>query len=303
MRVSTERLLAGAIDYAGIFPPARLDLAKALDHYLDYSRGPERAVVDRFVCSTSRLGDLASLINERKLTDALEVAAVGAGGTDRASWESSLENDAKAMNDFLNATGDACDIGVFEIRIPSNADIERCIRDLNGFNEVDVYAELPWDRGQLDAIAKIAETEWLGAKARTGGLDADAFPDAYTLGGFIRGCISLEVPFKLTAGLHHALPQRDQGIGANMHGFLNVLAGTAITLAEDLSQRELEQLLLDGESSRWEFTDTGVSWRGREASLEDIEEARSLFVSFGSCSVEEPMQELEALGLVGRISD
>lgn len=302
MRVSTERLLAGSIDYAGIFPPARLDLGVALDHYLAYLKGPERAVVGRFVCSTARLGELATLVNARQVPDSLEIAAVGGGGTDRAGWEAALEHDAKAMNDFLEATGESCDIGVFEVRIPSNKEIEACIRDLNGFNEVDVYAELPWDRGQIDAIAKIAETEWLGAKGRTGGLEASAFPDAYALAGFIRGCVSLEVPFKLTAGLHHALPQRDKAIGADMHGFLNVLAGTAITLSEDLSQRELEQLLLDSESSRWEFTDRGVSWRGREASLDDIEEARSLFVAFGSCSVEEPMEELAALGLISRNS-
>jgi hypothetical protein len=107
----------------------------------------------------------------------------------------------------------------------------------------------------------------------------------------------LEVPFKLTAGLHHPLPHRDAVTGATMHGFLNVLGAATFAISEDLSRRDMERLLLDSDPKAWSFDRSGLAWRDRRASLDDVDEARALFVSFGSCSVDEPLEGLQELGL------
>lgn len=296
MHVSTRRLLQGAIDYAGIFPPARLSMVEAVSEYAALTRGEDRWIVSRFACSTSRLDELRQALAKGMFEGPVAVTAIGTASTDQETWEAALVHDAEAMNRFQDRMGGKAEIEAFEIRAPGHADLDERIRDLRGFADAEVYVELPLGEGLEDSLALLAETEWLGAKVRTGGLEAAAFPDAWNLAGFVRQCIDLELPFKMTAGLHHALPHPDESIGATMHGFVNVLGGTALAIAEDLSQRELERLFLDADRASWTFSDDGLSWRGRRAGLAEIDEARSLFVAFGSCSVKEPLEGLAALG-------
>ena len=104
------------IDYAGIFPPAKLDMTRALDEYLHIIGGPDAWIVSRFVCSTSRLNELADAISANGNTPYIPVAAVGRPSKDRASWEDALSQDAADMNAFQNRMGDRADVeGKFSI--------------------------------------------------------------------------------------------------------------------------------------------------------------------------------------------
>ena len=87
-------LLTRAIDYAGMFPPAKLELASALDNYSRYREGAEEWILGRFVVPASQLESLASMIVDQPPTVPLPVSVVGRGGSDRSSWESGLETDA-----------------------------------------------------------------------------------------------------------------------------------------------------------------------------------------------------------------
>lgn len=290
-----ERLLQGVIDYAGQFPPARLSMADAVSQYLQTVSGPDEWIVSRFVCSTNRLSELADTLRN---ADYVPVSAVGRPSRDRGSWEEALAQDAADMNDFHKRMGDRAEVEAYEIKIPDHAGLPGYSRDLGGFRDADVFLELPWGEGLDDSLAFIAETEWLGAKGRTGGLEASAFPDAWNLAGFIRGCVDLDVPFKLTAGLHHPLPCPDPATGATMHGFLNVLGAAAFSISEDMSRRDMERLLLDADPTAWKFEARQLVWRDRVANLDDLDEARARFVSFGSCSVDEPLDGLRELGLL-----
>lgn len=51
-------LLEGLIDYAGLFPPARLDLDAALTEYDEACAGPHAWMLERFICPATRLRDL-----------------------------------------------------------------------------------------------------------------------------------------------------------------------------------------------------------------------------------------------------
>ncbi|HEX2121148.1 MAG TPA: hypothetical protein VHL59_05835 [Thermoanaerobaculia bacterium] len=135
----------------------------------------------------------------------------------------------------------------------------------------------------------------LRAKIRTGGITEDAFPTAERVAAFIRACRDAGVPFKATAGLHHPLrcvkpltyePNAPSG---SMHGFVNVFLAAAFV-------DDAEEVLRDGDATSFAFDDDGVCWRDRRASLHELAEMRERAISFGSCSFEEPIGDLQELG-------
>src|SRR5947207_3385670 len=67
---------------------------------------------------------------------------------------------------------------------------------------------------------------------RTGGLAAELFPTPIELAAVICACRDRGLPFKLTAGLHHAIRHTDPETGFVHHGFLNVLVGAAQAAAD-----------------------------------------------------------------------
>jgi hypothetical protein len=104
------------------------------------------------------------------------------------------------------------------------------------------------------------------------------------LAAAIRVCKKQSVPFKATAGLHHAVWQHGQ------HGFLNLLAAAIFGDEEAaLAEEDAEAFRLDGDVLRW---------RDREASAADVARGRELFVAFGSCSFSEPVDDLRTLGFL-----
>ena len=225
------------------------------------------------------------------------VTVIGSPSTDMKSWAAALEHDAGAMTAFFSGAGNRAAIEAYEVRIPNHRDVVECIRDLKAFEDIDVYVELPWGQGMDDSLAAIAGSEWLGAKARTGGTQASAFPTAAELGEFIHGAVSLDLPFKLTAGLHHPFPNVDADTGARAHGFINVIAATGFAITHDMSRGEIEDVLLGGAQDDWIFGDQQLSFCDQVLSITQIEDARDLFESFGACSVQDGLADLRSLGL------
>jgi hypothetical protein len=143
----------------------------------------------------------------------------------------------------------------------------------------EVYVERPvtgleW----LDEVAALGRR----AKVRCGGASV---PSVAELAAFVRRCRDLGVPFKATAGLHHPVA------GAGRHGFLNLLAAAAFG--------DEERALADDDAAAFTLGDGRFAWRGHEADAAEIARVRrDVFVSFGSCSATEPVEDLEALGLL-----
>jgi hypothetical protein len=129
------------------------------------------------------------------------------------------------------------------------------------------------------------------AKVRTGGLGADATPAPEFLAAFLCGAAARRLPFKATAGLHHP-------IRSTMHGFLNVfVAATFAWLGVD--EATLTRVLNETDPQAFEFRTDGLRWREWRASTDEVAQARRDFAhSFGSCSFEEPLNDLRILGLV-----
>jgi hypothetical protein len=292
-----ERVLSGVIDYAGIFPPAKLSLEDAVANYLGYLEGPDAWIVGRFVCSSARLEDLTVELERHSIREPIPVTVVGSGGSTRNEWESGLERDAGLLNGFEQRSATYARLEGYEVRIPSNEAAADFLLDLQGFQDVDVFVELPWGPGMVPALGAVAETEWIAAKARTGGLERSAIPGSEQLAEFLRTCSHLDLEFKLTAGLHEPFAHDDPDLG-RMHGFLNVLGALALGDRHDLSSREIAEILNSGEGQTLIFQGDSVRWKEWEAGADDVQAARELFVSFGSCSIDEPVAGLGRAGLL-----
>jgi hypothetical protein len=149
--------------------------------------------------------------------------------------------------------------------------------------------EVPWGPGWRDALEVVAEAGHR-VKFRTGGATAEAHPDEYALAERVLACLDLDLPFKLTAGLHHAVRRTEPGTGFEQHGFLNVLLAVGAALdgggAEDVAR-----VLADRD---------GPALAARAATLDEAgaTRLRRWFASFGTCSITEPVDDLVALGLL-----
>jgi hypothetical protein len=129
---------------------------------------------------------------------------------------------------------------------------------------VRVFVENPWDAPlEVPAGAML--------KLRCGGASV---PSSCQLGEAIVHCVEHDLAFKLTAGLHHAVRTDRE------HGFVNVLAAVSAALRGD----DPVPLLLADDPSALTIDDPGA--------------VRRLCRSIGTCSIDEPLSDLRALGLI-----
>lgn len=297
MERSLRSLLEGVIDYAGLFPPAKLATGPAVEEFLAYREGENAWLMTRFACSASHLVELAEELEKHPLTEPVPVTVIGTGGKDKHHWDTALALDIQNMAKFKEMTRLSAVIEAYEIRLPDNHHTEGYLHALKSINTEEMFIEIPWADGMEEAIACVAESEFAFAKARCGGLEASAFPSTGELAAFIQHCVQLDVPFKLTAGLHQPLPHFDKASNAEHHGFLNVLIATALSQVHDLSKREIEQILIVKDVGEFKFGANHLTWGTFGATIEEIAGGRELFRSFGSCSLEEPLEGLASAGL------
>ena len=294
-----DSLLRGAIDYAGLFPPAGLGMAEAVSNYASYRAGEHAWALGRFVLPVSRLAEFESaaesLLPRGPGSTAWRVAALL--GKDAGA-------DLHTLGEF-NCSHAADGAGsVAADVVEGKADSADAIAGLLGKvpRYMQAYVEVPIGRDPAPLIEAIGRAGGR-AKVRTGGITADAFPPAADLVRFIRACLAGGVPFKATAGLHHPLradyrltyePGSDCG---TMFGFLNLFLAAAF-MAEGMSDRDAELLLEERDRSTLRFEAGGVEWRGQRVEADAIRRSREDgIVSFGSCSFTEPVGDLASLGL------
>ena len=285
---SLHILLKSLIDYAGLFPPAGLPMAQAVANYARYkNESPYSWILGKFIVPASRLAEFEQAFEPNQSTWHIS-ALVGQNVTD----------DLARVTDFNQRHRFAAVIDSLECKASSAEEIVSIRKQLP--EGMICYFEIPGgDPLLIDAIAKARSR----AKIRTGGLTEEMFPAAGHVIEFLQTCFAANVPFKATAGLHHPLRctkpltyEKDAPVGA-MHGFLNVFLAAAAVL-EGLPKSELEMLLLDGDPVNFQFDEGSIRWRSQRISQAHLLEARALAASFGSCSFEEPMDDLRALNLL-----
>jgi hypothetical protein len=163
-----------------------------------------------------------------------------------------------------------------------------------------LFVELPQGCALQDMLAAVADAKAC-AKVRTGGVVAEAIPASSTVAAFLIACARRGVKLKATAGLHHAirgeqrLTYEPQSASAVMHGFVNFFVA-ATAAHQGATEIEVEEILDDREHGNFSATHESLQWRGRAFSSEKVREMRHrLAISFGSCSFEEPIEEMRAM--------
>ena len=308
MHASTLQLTHGLIDYAGLFPPAALDMQTAVDAYARYRQSAMKTMLARFICPVSRLGEFHTATGDTAEGWGLSVLATPDGGIP------GLEQDMRTLAAFhqeSGARGECVELRVLqEFAHAPQKEIATTVRAMADTvataGPSELYLELGFGEGwpevlrnAVDGIAlAAAETPVrVGLKVRTGGVTASAFPSVEQVAGFIIDAKEAGLPFKATAGLHHPVRHFASSVNANMHGFLNVLVGAVLYYHDRISTETLRDVLRDEDAASFQFTEAGLSWRDVPLSTAELAQARSFATSYGSCSFVEPWQDLHALGL------
>ena len=295
-----RELLAEAVDYAGLFPPAELTMADAARNYAEYQTGEHAWMLGRFVLPAARLAEFdevaASFLPHGAGSQPWRLSVL-LGSGERSETERTLKFNCSHWAE--SPIGHAI-IDVAEVKAASPDDIERLRAEIPKFFQT--YFEIPLDRDPVPFVDSALKAQ-AGVKLRTGGVTADAFPAAQQLAGFLESSLRARVPFKVTAGLHHAVAgdypltyAAGSACGA-MFGFLNVFVAAAL-LAAGASREDAVAVLSERSLSAFEFHDRCLHWGGRKVELDTVRDARRLSRAFGSCSFKEPVEELYAAGLL-----
>ena len=283
-------LLAGLIDYAGLFPPAGLPMGDAVRNYDSYIRGEHAWMLGRLIVPAARLGEF---------TDALRDA-----GVDASTWRLSVlatAADAEAVCLFNDGPAEYGRIDVLEIKAADVHEIE-CATVAFG-SRYQIYFEIPpekW-RSLLPVIGRAKAR----AKIRTGGEVESAIPEESRVLEFLRLASERQIAFKATAGLHHCLRSmqhltyKEGSPQAMMHGFLNLFCAAVLLWHERERRQEAAWMLSERDADAITMDEMTMTWHnsGVTFAAEQIAEARERFcISFGSCSFTEPVEDLRALG-------
>ena len=298
---SIRILLDSAIDYAGLFPPAGLKMNAAVTNYAEGRVGRSSWALGRFVIPVSRLEEF-----ESSAADLLPRSSAEMPWRLSVLGESDRESDIEKIVFFnhrhlANLDSGAAIIDAIELKVRSVQEIHQAMDNMS--RHVETYLEIPLTEDAPALIATIAQAGGR-AKLRTGGLTPELFPSPAELARFIYLCAQAGVPFKVTAGLHHPfssihrLSYDPMSPEAMMHGFLNVLVAAAFVRA-GMSAGMAEEVLEEESCQALRFEDSGVSWRTQRLTNNQLADTRKHFaLSFGSCSLQEPMDDLLALGLL-----
>ncbi|MGA8743050.1 MAG: hypothetical protein WB561_17820 [Terracidiphilus sp.] len=277
-----ETLLAGLIDYAGLYPPAALDMRSAVSNYLTYRRGPHAFALGRFVVSLDRIPELRS----------------AAGGSFSEMKLSVIVPADTALDALPRVLGDDFGLAALEFKINRGAEIERINTRVPTHH--DCYFEIPiGDHHEelLDAVAACGAR----AKLRMGGVIAEAFPTAKTTAMMLKALADRHLPFKATAGLHHPVRSRhpltyeSDAPSGMMHGFVNLTCAAALLYFGGTEVEALRTLEEEGPGA-WRMEPDAIRCEAFRWTTDQISEARKKFmISFGSCSFTEPIRDLEVL--------
>ena len=309
--------MTGILDYAGLYPPASLPLEEAFRNFAVYQNDPDSWMLSRFVIPAKRLAELSPLM----LGDGrYSFTALGRSGKSSGEFLAHLEFDLRDVQAFCNAHASQAVVDMFEVALylPAfddqyalNALVKQTAEVLNS-NGLTVFFEAPFDTAQdkpfgdgwqtradklFYALRKVKDKH-VGFKLRTGGVTADAFPSTAQVAWAIIEARDSGIPLKCTAGLHHPVRHYNESVQTKMHGFLNVFGAGLLAGANGISLEQVQAILDDEDPKSFVFNGSDFAWQDVHAASSGIERARHYVTSFGSCSFDEPREDLRSLGLL-----
>lgn len=283
-------LLHDLLDDASLFPPASLAMPAAVAAHASRERAWFSDLTGPFVCPETRITELGRALTAAAIAW-IDLSLVVTGG-------------AGAVADAIDAVAADPRLRLRAVEVPAAADTEpaQAITDVaaaldrvplagaTGFIEFPLGAIA--DPASAGPLLDLADQRGYRPKLRTGGLAQQAIPDERTLAGCLASVAGRRIPFKCTAGLHHAVRATEPGTGLEQHGFLNLMLAVRAAAA-DAGVARITSVLAERDPSR-------VAGEIRALDLEAAAEIRWLFTSFGTCSTDEPVADLISLGLLSQ---
>ena len=300
---SLRALLNQAIDYAGMFTPCDLLLEPALQNHAKYVRSHEVWMLNGFVLPVGKFAAATKFVSQFDLSHPLRVAALGPKTANVEGFLDALKDASAAVRSFSRSHVDLVSVTHLEMFLPDDVDSASLKEASAIVGELPVFWEAPPDRAE-QTIALITgcnsdvDRATLGYKLRTGGVTADAFPTPAQIASALVTAATHQLPIKFTAGLHHPIRQFRHEVKTKMYGFLNVL-GAAVLAPEHQWDADQTVMMLEDEDPRsFSFTDDFFMWRDWKIDVERLQYRRKFVRSFGSCSFDEPRDDLRELGFL-----
>ncbi|MFY0684064.1 MAG: hypothetical protein JXR20_05890 [Balneola sp.] len=327
MNKSLTPFLSEIIDYAGLYPPASLPLNEAFNKYIEHSSSKESWMLSKFVVGTNRLDDLIGLINNSdKAPQPFDLTVVAAPSTNAEEFRTVVSKTKEQILSIQEKSNKLIKALSLEIKLPSELTydeaellslIDLTASSMNSASELpeQVFFEIPGFEflpSHIEPLTRAISTHneeseknelanylYSGFKIRCGGVEAFQFPPISYLTTAIHIATINNTPTKFTAGLHHPIRHFNDSVQTKMHGFLNVFGASILARAGQLSENEIHEMIADETADNFAFTEDAFQWKSHSVEMDQIQKLRTLSVtSFGSCSFDEPVEDLQELNLL-----
>ena len=285
-----------------MFPPCNLELEPALKNHARYVRLHDRWMLGAFVLPVERFNAAKEFVPEFVPWGPLRISALGPKTENPTAFLEALEETDAAIRSLSAHNVDLVSISQLEMFLPDDADLNLLQEARAIVGSLPAFWEAPAERAGR-TIALLAEHNsntdhpTFGYKIRTGGVTADAFPTSAQIAPALVTPATHQVPIKFTAGLHHPLRQYREEVQTKMHGFLNVLGAAVLAAEHKWDAAQTTSMLEDEDVSSFKFDQEFFAWRDWKIDVQRLKDRRRFVTTFGSCSFDEPRDDLRTLGL------
>jgi len=300
---SLRALLAHSIDYAGMFPPCSLELEPALGKQAEYVRLPDSWMLGAFVLPVGQFDAAKQILSQFDPQHPLRVSALGPKTENVAAFCEGLEETAASIRSFSAHNVDLVSVVQLEMFLPHDVELPLLREARAVIGDLPAFWEVSPERAE-QTIALLADLNsdvdkpTFGFKFRTGGVTADAFPTSQQIAKALVRPATHQVPIKFTAGLHHPMRQYRDEVHTKMHGFLNVLGAAVLAAEHKWNAPQTAAMLEDENAESFSFDDEFFAWHEWKIDIKRLKDRRKFITSFGSCSFDEPREDLRALNFL-----
>ncbi len=307
-------------DYAGLFPPAQLSLERALNNFAQYQKHPQNSMLGKFILPAGSCNSFSTFLrnNPQYFENFKEKKALFSillsKSTEFSNSKNLLMLDFQNLEKLFSQTSNHLKIQSVEATIPLNIlkDTELIAKYLENLNTIvnnfaentEIYIEFPFLNNDPSLFLEILShfntqhNKIIGLKLRTGGVTMEQIPKAPDLSKVILKACENKLPIKLTAGLHLPVRNFNSAVGAQMHGYLNVICAILFPyIFKDLTSSELEKehdlLLANEDFNLFKFTKDGLYLGKKLIKIEQLSELKAKYIKgIGTCEFEEPTEAL-----------
>ena len=284
-----------------MFPPCSLSLEAAIRNHAEYVRSPDSWMLSTFVLPIAKFEDAAAFVPSFDKPHPFRISALGAKAEKPVEFIPAVKEAAEKIRSFETQHAPAASVAQLEMFLPAGVDLTQVnqaaalLRDM----KMQTFWETPAEAAEKTIkLLALAKQPGFGYKLRTGGVTADAFPASPQIATALLVATQHHIPMKLTAGLHHPIRRFQKEVNTKMHGFLNVLGAGVLAQEDHWDEGLMIEMLDDEDPKAFSFHDTVFAWRDWEITMDRIKARRKFITSFGSCSFDEPREDLRSLNLL-----